>query len=240
MNASDRLIAPSRLSAESYRQNGVDREFQIIPDGVDPPPSFSERSKIPDDIVAFAKGKFVLLTVGFLVPEKRIDLAIRVLGRLHRDGRKNTVLIIVGKGRLEGRLGEIIEQEKLGDAVRMVGEVAPQAMPWYYSVADVLVHPSTVDSFSMVCLEAMSYGRAVICTSEIGLSEYLHSGKDAIVIAPNDANALHRAVLSLIQNASLVRMLGQQARLTATHLSWANQVREIEQVYEEVSHNRSA
>lgn len=240
MNVTDRLIAPSRISAESYRQKGVGREFQIIPDGVDPPPPVSERLKISDDVVAFAQGKFVLLTVGFLVHEKRVDLAIRSLGRLHRDGRKNTVLIIVGRGRLEARLREIIEQEKLGDAARMVGEVAPQAMPWYYSMADVLVHPSTVESFSMVCLEAMSYGKAVICTSRIGLTEYLHPGKDAIVVAPDDAIALYRAVLGLIQNPSLVRMLGQQARLTATRLSWANQVREIEQVYEELSHKRKA
>jgi glycosyltransferase involved in cell wall biosynthesis len=234
INACDRLTALSRVSAGSYREHGVYRDFHIIPNGVELQRPDSPQPKLPEAIATFTRGKFVLLTVGFFAAEKRIEQSIRTLARLHQNGITNTVLVIIGKGRLEAWYRRLIEQEKLADAARIVGEVLPQNMSGYYSVADVLVHPSTVESFSMVCLEAMSHGKPVICTSNIGLVEYLCPGRDAVVIPPDDAEALYQAVLGLIQNPSRRRMLGEQGRRTAARLSWADQVRKIERVYEEV------
>ena len=234
VNACDRLIAISRISAESYQSHGVCRVFDIIPNGIDPQKPCSQCPKPPDDIATFARDKFVLLTVGFFAAEKRIERSIGTLARLHQDGIRNTVLIIIGKGRLLPRYRSIIEQERLGHAVRIVGELPPQGMSAYYSVTDVLVHPSVVESFSMVCLEAMSHGKPIICTSNIGLVEYLHPGRDAIVIPPDDPEALYQAVLGLIQDPSRRRALGEEARHTATRLSWSDQVRRIERLYEQV------
>jgi glycosyltransferase involved in cell wall biosynthesis len=140
----------------------------------------------------------------------------------------NAVLVIIGKGRLETHLRKNIEHQKLAHAVRIIGEVAPENMAGYYCLADVLVHPSIVESFSMVCLEAMSYGKPIICTSSIGLVEYLQPGRDAVVIPPDDPEALYQAVLGLIRDPPRRYMLGQQAQRTAKNLSWANQVQKIE------------
>jgi glycosyltransferase involved in cell wall biosynthesis len=234
MNATDGLIAVSRLSAESYRERGVRRDFHIILNGAELEPSGSSHSKAPKELVEFTRGKFVLLTVGFLVPEKRIEQSIMTLARLHGNGMRHTVLLIIGKGRLEPQLRGFIEREGLINAAKLVGEVAPRDMPFYYAVADVLVHPSIVDSCPMACLEAMSYGKPIICTSNIGLAEYLHPGTDAVVVPPDDSEALYQAVLTMIQDPSRRHMLGEQAYRMAANLSWDNQVRKIERVYEEV------
>jgi glycosyltransferase involved in cell wall biosynthesis len=234
INACDRLVAISRIAAESYRSNGVCRVFDIVPNGVDPEKRGSQYPKLPDDIAAFTRGRFVLLTIGFFVAEKRIEQSITTLARLHQDGIRDAVLIVIGKGRLEARYRSMIEREGLSHAVRIVGEVPPQSMSGYYSVTDVLVHPSVVESFSMVCLEAMSHGKPIVCTSNIGLVEYLHPGRDAIVIPPDDPEALYQAVLGLIQDPSRRRALGEEARATAAHLSWPDQVRKIERLYEQV------
>ena len=234
MNAADRLIAVSLVSANSYREHGVRRDFEIIPDGTDPQPSGLHDFTVPPDIAAFARGRILLLTVGFFAVEKRIELSIRTLARLHRNGRHDTALVIIGKGPLEAHYRKIIRQEGLADAVRIIGQVLPNNMASYYSVADILVHPSIVESFSMVCLEAMSHGKPIVCTSNIGLTEHLHPGKDAIVVPPDDPEALYEAVLRLVRSPSKRRMLGQQARQTANDLSWSNQVRRIERVYEEI------
>jgi glycosyltransferase involved in cell wall biosynthesis len=146
----------------------------------------------------------------------------------------NVVLLIIGKGRFETELRKIIEHEKVAHAVRIIGEVPPNNMPGYYSLADVLVHPSIVESFSMACLEAMSYGKPIICTSNIGLVEYLHPGKDAIVVPPDDPEALYQAILGLIRHPSRRWLLGQQAQRTAANLCCTNQVPKIERLYEGV------
>lgn len=234
INAIDRLVAPSRVSAESYQRHGVHRQFSIVPNGVNLVSPEAIPSNVSHDVAAFIQGKSVLLTVGFFVREKRIDQAIRALGRLHRRGMTNVVLIVVGRGRLEKELRETIKGERLDDAVRIVGEVRPESMSTFYLIADVLVHPSVAESYSMVCLEAMSFGKAVVCTSGIGLAEYLRSGVDALVIAPDDEDALSQAILGLLKNPSQRRRLGREARRTAARLSWTRQVAKIERIYEEL------
>jgi glycosyltransferase involved in cell wall biosynthesis len=235
MNATDRLIAVSHLAAKSYQSQGVLRGFEIIPNGITPPAK-SGRANPPLDIVAFIKQKFVILTVGFFAVEKRVDFSVKTLARLHRIGMDNAVLIIIGKGRRdeEAELRKLIDQEEVTDFVRIVGEVKPADMTTYYSIADVLLHPSIIESFSMVCLEAMSHGKPIICTSNIGLVEFLHLGKDSIVVPPDDLDAMFQAVLHLIKKPSLRRRIGQQARQTATALSWTNQIRKIERMYEDL------
>jgi glycosyltransferase involved in cell wall biosynthesis len=234
INACDRLTATSRISAESYRSHGVRRVFDIIPNGVDTQRPGSQYPKVPDDIAAFTRDRLVLLTVGFFVAEKRIEQSIRTLARLHQDGIRNAVLIVIGKGPLQARYRSMIDHEGLGHAVRIVGEVPPQGMSGYYSVADVLVHPSVVESFSMVCLEAMSQGKPIVCTSNIGLVEHLHPGRDAVVIPPDHPEALYQAVLGLIQDPLRRRAIGEEARNAASRLSLSNQVQKIERIYQQV------
>jgi glycosyltransferase involved in cell wall biosynthesis len=233
INAANRLIALSCVSAESYRKAGVNREFAIVPYGVAVPDA-GPKSSVAGDIYSLTRGKFVLLTVGFFVPEKRIEQSIQAIARLHREGFKGIVLLIIGKGPLEQELANLARRENVADFVRIVGEVDPKAMAGFYEVADVLVHPSIVEGLSMVCLEAMSYGKPIVCTSNIGLAEYLHSWEDAVIIPPDDSAALHRALLELIKDQSRRRLLGERAKQTARSLSWEKQVLKIERIYDEL------
>jgi glycosyltransferase involved in cell wall biosynthesis len=68
MNATDRLIAVSRVSAESYQAHGVHRDFEIIPNGIELPPSGAWHPNVPEGIMTFARGRFVLLTIGYFSP----------------------------------------------------------------------------------------------------------------------------------------------------------------------------
>ena len=231
LNATDQLIAVSNLAAQSYKDHHVIRRFEIIPNGVTLQQRIS-RKAIPPEIADFVRGKLVFLTVGFFVAEKRIEMAIKTLGELHRNGMTNAVLLIVGRGPLEGRIRQTIRQENLGDAVRIVGEVPPKNMPAYYSLTDILIHPSVVDSLSMVCLEAMSHAIPVICTSKIGLVQYVHQGQDAVIVPPDDQVSLYRAALQLVRNPSKRRAIGGKARRTASNLSWNKITPRIERVYE--------
>ena len=232
MNATDRLVALSHVSAESYKNQGVRQEFEMIPYGVNLPSS--QQLEIPAQIRAFCREKIVLLSVGFFAAEKRIEQSIGVLARLHEEGFRNTVLILIGKGPLEPEYRKIIERRKLADSVKIIGEVHPEDMPRYYSIADLYLHPSIVESFSMACLEAMSLGKPVICTSTIGLVEYLHPGRDVVAVPPDDTEALYQAALAIIQDPARRRALGQEAQRTAAAMSWPEHVRKIERVYEEV------
>ena len=50
--------------------------------------------------------------------------------------------------------------------------------------SDVLVHPTYVDSFSMVVLEALSEGVAVIATDVYAIREMVHDGVNGVLLQP--------------------------------------------------------
>ncbi|ABC29205.1 Glycosyltransferase [Hahella chejuensis KCTC 2396] len=54
----------------------------------------------------------------------------------------------------------------------------------FMSHCDVLIHPTYVDSFGMVVLEAMSYGMALIATDVYAISEMVRDEKNGILLEP--------------------------------------------------------
>lgn len=230
MEEADRLISVSRLAADSYREKGLRHDFSIIPNGTSPLPA-PESSPLLKD---FIRGKTVLLTVGFFSSDKRIHQSIHVLRDLHASGEKDTVLIIVGVGGLRGELESLVSRLGLEKHIRFTGAVDPADMPAVYAAADILVHPSVVESFSMVCLEAMSYGKPIVCTKGIGILEYLHPGVDAVAVPPDRQELLSDAVAGLVRNPEERRRIGESARRTALSMTWEIQVEKTRKVFESV------
>jgi len=229
----NQLISVSKTAANSYLINGLDRaDIEIIPNGTIP----QHGSKPSDEILSFTNNKTVLLTIGFFVPEKRINQSIEALSNLKLSGYRDIVLLIVGTGKLESKLKSLVKKLNLTDSVLFTGQISPEQMSSIYSVTNILVHPSIVDSFSMVCLEAMSYGIPIICTKNIGLVEYIHPGHDSIVIEPDSQTQLQNAIKKLIENPNLRAIISQQGKLTAQTLTSSQQVLKIKNIYEKYIH----
>src|SRR5690606_31695404 len=99
----------------------------------------------------------VLLFVGRIQPLKGVDVAVRALTELDREG---AALVIVGgaSGR-EGdhevaRVHKLVADLGLGAQVRFVDPVPHHLLSTYYRAADVCLVPSRSESFGLVALEA--------------------------------------------------------------------------------------
>lgn len=66
------------------------------------------------------------------------------------------------------------------DATFTRGEIAKQ----FLSHADVLIHPTYMDSFGMIILEAMSFGLPVIASNMYAIPEMVEEGKNGRLISP--------------------------------------------------------
>lgn len=64
-------------------------------------------------------------------------------------------------------------------------------------------------------LNAMALGKAVVVTDDAGADEYIENGISGIVLKPGDAQALRTAIRTLMENSSLARDMGQNAKSTA-------------------------
>jgi glycosyltransferase involved in cell wall biosynthesis len=69
-------------------------------------------------------------------------------------------------------------------------------------------HPGGITNLA----EAMSMGKAVICSDSAGIRDYLRHGENVIVVPPENPLALRDAICLLESDAGLRRKLGQNAR----------------------------
>jgi GT2 family glycosyltransferase len=79
---------------------------------------------------------------------------------------------------------------------------------------DVLVCSSRDEAMPVTILEALSLGKAIISTNVGGIGEILTEGHEALLVRPEDPEALAVAMQRLLEDPELARKLGRNARAT--------------------------
>ena len=77
---------------------------------------------------------------------------------------------------------------------------------------DIVVAPSRYESFGLIALEAMRYGKPVIAADAGGLGEVFENGAEGLTFPNGDVAALIHALERLTTDAHLRDRLGRAAR----------------------------
>ena len=182
----------------------------------------------------------VILAPGRLVYRKGFEHLVEAMPSIlerHPQAR----CIIVGDGDLRDALRSQAEEIGVGEQLLMPGPVLWGEMVGYYSAADVLVVPSVVDhsgnmdGLPNVLVEGMACGRPVVATRVAGIPEVIRDGENGLLIEPEDADALARAINGLLDSEDERRRLGQAAKSTVRReFSIASSVERVEEIYRSV------
>jgi len=99
-----------------------------------------------------------------------------------------------------------------------------------YESSKIFVFTSEAENFPVVLLEAMIAGLAIITTNDTGCAEVVGDG--AILVKSKNPAAIKEALLKLINDAELCKMLGKAARKRAEELfGWTTVANKYVQVY---------
>ncbi|MGE5384598.1 MAG: glycosyltransferase family 4 protein [Betaproteobacteria bacterium] len=118
----------------------------------------------------------ILLSVGHLIERKGHHVAIAALPSLPSDVR----LIVIGSGPERSRLEALAGSLGVTNRVYFAGQIANEALKWWYSAADALVLCSSREGWANVLLEAMACGTPVVATNIWGTPEVVsgpHAGE---------------------------------------------------------------
>lgn len=159
---------------------------------------------------------FVLVGVGRLVPRKGFDLSIRALRLLP----EKVQLVLIGDGPELKRLKILAEELGVASRVHFFGPVFDQEKWQVLAHAQAYVLPSLHEGFSLSTVEAMMMGLPVIASNVGGQTDYLQAGRHALLVPPNDPEALAKATLQLLSNPELC------ARMKLQNIQLANQLTE--------------
>jgi len=144
-----------------------------------------------------ARGTALLLFAGKLIPRKRpLDL-VAAASRCREQGAPVEVLI-AGSGELNEALAR--EARSLSVPLHRLGFCNQSEMPAAYAAADVLVQPSTIETWGLVANEALACGRPIIVSAACGCAPDLAAdGAVGRTFPAGDVAALSRAILDLLR-----------------------------------------
>ena len=148
-----------------------------------------------------------ILFVGRLMEVKGVDVLIKAFSKfLENDSLSDYALDIVGDGPELDSLLHLARQEQIEEKIVFHGSKQRNEIADFYANADLFVLPSKTtalgekEGLGLVVLEAMMSGVPVIGTDCGGIKETIEHGKTGIIVAENDVDALHIAMVDMIKD----------------------------------------
>ena len=164
-----------------------------------------------------------ILFVGRLMEVKGVDVLIKAFSKfLENDSLSDYALDIVGDGPELDSLLHLARQEQIEEKIVFHGSKQRNEIADFYANADLFVLPSKTtalgekEGLGLVVLEAMMSGVPVIGTDCGGIKETIEHGKTGIIVAENDVDALHMAMVDLIQDVGKREQFSHHAHAEVT------------------------
>lgn len=164
----------------------------------------------------------VILHVGRLERVKGIWVLAEAIAKTIRNN-VNIKLLLVGGDRKDGQGRSNLEQlksffagEGISNKIRFLIDADQDELLDCYAEADIAVVPTVnYESFSYTCAQAMSASLPVIASRIGGIPETVDDGENGILVKPGDAEDLAKAIMVLVEDASLRRKMGEKGRIKA-------------------------
>ena len=202
--AADCVIATDvSLESTVSRHLGVDAtRMRTIPNGIDLP-AVTRLAGPADGVDArrrhnIAPHELVLLSAGRLEHNKGFDLMPAALSSLTADGGPLSGVawrwVVAGAGPFRQAIERAVSSHNLSTHVVFTGRVPDQDLHAWYEAASIFVHPTRYEGSSLVTLEAMAHGKAVVGTRAGGLPDKVRPDVNGWLADESSADALARAV----------------------------------------------
>ena len=206
---SDGLTAVSEsLRQDTLRVLGIQRDVRVIPNFLDcqefrrqPDPEFREWACPSDRFDA------LVVHISNFRPVKRVWAVLDVFRRIRAGARIR--LAMIGDGPDRAEIERQVEHEGLAGVVEFVGE-RHDFMRWL-SAADLMLLPSSQESFGLAALEAMACEVPVVASRVGGLPEVIQDGVNGYLCDVDDLAGMAERGRALVRDAALRARIGRAA-----------------------------
>jgi glycosyltransferase involved in cell wall biosynthesis len=183
-------------------------------------------------------GKEVLLYVGRVAGNKRVDLLVEALAKLKGD-HPNAVLLVVGDHNSNPAFNEVTAKIRaralqLGVEKDVIFTGRVDDLPAYYRLATVYTSASLHEGFGVPLIEAMASGVPVVA-SDAGAHPWV-AGDAALLAAAGDVDELASQIKRVLSNDALHGVLVQRGlqrafdfSLEAYNNNWTRIVSEVQE-----------
>lgn len=167
------------------------------------------------------------------------ELAVEVLSRLTADF-PNVSLAMVGPDKGDGSFQRTQARAAVlgvSDHIRLTGGVSKISVPGTLAKGDIFLNTTNIDNTPVSVMEAMACGLCVVSTYVGGLPYLLEDGVDALLVPPDDPEAMAAAVRRVLTEPGLAEKLSVNARRKAEGFDWAVILPQWEELFVTVMKN---
>lgn len=236
LHQADAVTTISHSLREDLISRGVFPEkIFVVPNGVDTEVFHPIN---PDEKLVTQYGLQNNLVIGFIGSfyfYEGLDILIDAVASLLAH-RSNVKLLMVGEGEADTMLRQRIP-EALRQHFIFTGNVPHDEVRRYYSVMDILVYPRKRSRLTELTtplkpLEAMAMEKVVVASDVGGLRELLDDGNSGYLFEADNAEALAKRLLQLIENESERLTMATSAReFVVRKRNWEHIVKQYSSIY---------
>lgn len=206
----DAIATPTKTAARLIENLGLGKEIVPVSCGIDlerfSPKNngeyLKERYNIPKD-------HSILLYVGRLDKEKRIELIIRALPQIIKN--VDAHLVLAGIGKLRIPLEVMAQEMGIRDRITFTGFVPDKDLPNLYRVADLFVIAGIAELQSIVTMEALASGLPAVAVNAMALPELVHDGENGYLFADGDSQMLAGQAVKILSDSKLREQMAQKS-----------------------------
>ena len=219
----DRVVVPSGYMRQALVENGFgDDRIEVIP--------LFTRFEVADGSDEDSKE---VLFVGRLEPDKGAEQFVEALATIRDEPWTATV---VGDGSTRAAVEKLASRIGVGDRIRFAGSASSQDLGGYYRRCSLVVFSSILpESFGLVGVEAMSFGKPVVAFPSGGVTQWLDDGVTGLIVPHGDVTRLAENIRRLLRDRVERQRLGDNARAAVQKkYTLARHLEQVQNLYHRV------
>lgn len=201
------VVTSSKIKQKIARLN-PGAQMYVIPNGVN----------IPRKTTSTDSHRFMLFIGRIENNQKGLDLLVEAMG-LVKD-TVNTGLVIAGSGSKaqQQSLRKLVIDHKLSSRIKMIGKAEGKSKDRLFRNCSMVIVPSRFETFSIVAMEAMSYGKPIIYFDIDGL-DWIPKNVGMKVSRIN-SRSLSKSISYLDKHPDVRKRLGENGRKYSLNYPW--------------------
>lgn len=227
------ITTPTKTAVELIKNLGLQNPIISISSGVDlnrfNPKNNGDYLKKRYKI---ASSESVVLFVGRLDKEKRIDVLIKAFAQILDSTAAK--LVIAGKGKEQKNLANLCKKLNIEKNVIFTGYILEKDLPNLYRIADVFAIASIAELQSLVTMEAIASGLPVVAAKVMALPELVHHGQNGYLFEEGVIESLANYIVKILKNPTLKKKMSKKGLQIILQHNIDETVKKYENIYEKL------
>lgn len=230
----DRIITVTQNTrADLIHHFEVDgRKVHVVYNGVDD--AFRQKLS-PEELERWRRdlglpGPYILFVGNPNHPRKNLDTVVQAYASARKMASFDAPLVCIGdRAGTEFKIRQRAANLGIADSVRLLGHVAPEALPALYQGATLFLYPTLFEGSAMPVVEAMASGVAVITSNTSSLKEaaegYAH------LVDPLDVEGMAKAIAHTMTDPEHRTALARLGARRAEDFRWGQTAKKTLEIY---------